>query len=93
MIIGIIVALFSSLFNSCTPSDTIEGEVRDITKNTITIVTESDSVVTFSTRRAKMKGTTEAIRGSHVEISFSDDISDGFGNALIIESLTDGERE
>lgn len=40
-----------------------------------------------------MKGTTEAIRGSHVEISFSDDISDGFGNALIVESLTDVERE
>ena len=86
IILGIIAAVVAALFSSCTRTSTIEGVVHEVTENTITVTTDGDTKVTFSTRGTKMSCPVGIRRGSPVVVGYSDDISDGFGNARTIKA-------
>lgn len=59
--------------------------MHDITDNTLTLVCEEGSMITFSTREAQFHCPGGAHKGSPVTVSYCDDISDGFGNAASVE--------
>jgi hypothetical protein len=81
ILFGILVFLFTTLFDSCAHHDEVEGVVCEVTDNTLTIKTNDNVLVTFSTRRAKMRCPAGIYPGSPVKVSYMDDIADGFGNA------------
>ena len=70
---------------SCSQSNRIEGTLREVTENTLTITAEDDRLVTFSTRGARIVAPAGIHCGSPVEVSYADDITDGFGNADRVE--------
>ncbi len=79
--LGVIGLLSALLIVACTQQGKVEGTVSDITENTITIVTTDGSLVTFSTRDAKVTAPAGIHRGSPVTVGFKEEIADGFGNA------------
>ena len=93
MIISLITMLLATILNSCTRCNTVGGVVSDVTENTMTIVTEEDAKVTFSIRNVRVRCADELRKGSLVEVAYSDDISDGFGNARVVESADCSEKE
>ena len=88
-LIGVLVVSAAVLMMSCVQSGRIEGVVRDIAENTITIIAEDDTLVTFSTRGAKFLCDAGIHCGSPVTITFRGDITDGFGNAERVEAPED----
>lgn len=84
-IFALIAIVATVLFSSCSRRALLEGVVRELTENTITVMTD-DQKVTFSTRGSKMRCPAGIHRGSPVVVSYCDDISDGFGNARTIEA-------
>ncbi len=74
------------LFVACSQLKDVEGTVCDITEHTLTIATESEEVITFSTRGAKIVAPAGVHRGSPVVVSYEGEIADGFGNAERIEA-------
>ena len=93
VIVSLFAMLLAALLSSCVRSNTVEGVVSDVTENTLTIVTEEDALVTFSIRDAKVRGSAGLCKGAFVEVDYTDDISDGFGNARTVEILDCGEVE
>lgn len=85
-VFGLLTLSAAMLLTSCSPSSTIEGTVRNVTEHTITITTEDNANVTFSTRGAKMHCGAGIHRGSPVTIDFKESIADGFGNATRVEA-------
>ena len=81
ILFGILVFLFTTLFDSCARHDEVEGVVCEVTDNTLTIKTEQDDLVTFSTRGARVQCPAGIYVGSPVKVGYMDDIADGFGNA------------
>ena len=82
----VFVAMVMVLMMSCAQSGTIEGTVRDITENTITITTDDNTLVTFSTRCAKFRCNAGIHCGSPVTIEFKGEIVDSFGNAVRVDA-------
>ncbi len=85
-IVGSLAVMVAMLLASCVRPCRVEGTVSDISENTITITTAENAIVTFSTRGAKMCCPAGIHRGSPVIVEFSDDVSDGFGNAERVEA-------
>ena len=81
LILALISILVSMISPSCMENHTIEGTVHDVTENTLTVALDEGRMVIFSTRDARMRCPAGIHRGSPVEVTFSDDVSDGFGNA------------
>ena len=84
ILFSILVFLFSTLFDSCTRCDVVEGKVCEVTENTLTITTQCDNKLTFSIRDARMYSPAGIHRGSPVTVTYVDDIVDGFGNARTV---------
>ena len=84
--LGLVILSVVTMMISCERIQKVEGTVRDITDNTLTISCPDGGIVTFSTRKARFVTPSGIHRGSPVEVSFKSELSDGFGNATRVEA-------